>query len=220
MKKPLCTWRLTPISNNSDLWTLSNHRGEVWVRAHDALEARGLTAERFRVHVRTYDGRSGMESPWYMRELASCEVDPDPRFDSIEIPCVLHAAPNRRPAANAPFGEPQTEIRVLDPSADSAPVSPDVVAFDIRQAIVSFLVAKKTDMPGRWLDVYVAESADESASYIIIPARKLRGLIAEELSPLLGRTLNREEASWLVYEEEIHDLLRGGDAKLSMPKVV
>jgi hypothetical protein len=161
-----------------------------------------------------------MESPWYMRELASCEVDPDPRFDSIEIPCVLHSAPNRRPAANAPFGEPQTEIRVLDPLADSAPVSPDVVAFDIRQAIVSFLVAKKTDMPGRWLDVYVAESADDRASYIIIPARKLRGLIAEELSPLLGRTLNREEASWLVYEEEIHDLLRGGDAKLSMPKVV
>ncbi len=191
----------------------------MWVRAHDALEARSLTAERFRVCVRTDDGRSGMESPWYMRELARCEVDPDLRFDSIEMPCVLHPAPNRRPAANAPFGEPRTEIRVLAPSADSDPASPDVVALDIRQAIVALLLAKKTDMPGRWLDVYVAEGADDRASYIIIPARKLKGLIAEELSSLLGRTLNHEEASWVVYGEEIHYLLRGGDAKLSMSKV-
>ncbi len=217
MNKPLRTWRLTPLSKNSDLWILSNHRGEVWVRAYDALQARSLTAERFQVRVRnTDDGRSGMESPWYMRELAGCEVDPNPRFDSIEMPCVLHPAPNRRPAANAPFGEPQTEIRVLDPSADSDPASPDVVALDIRQAIVALLLAKKTDMPGRWLDVYVAEGTDDRASYIIVPARKLKGLIAEELSPLLGRTLNHEEASWVVYGEEIHYLLRGGDPKLSM----
>jgi hypothetical protein len=220
MNKSLRTWRLTPISNNSDLWVLSNHRGEVWVRAHDAREARSLTAERFRVRVRIDDGRSGMESPWYMRELSRCEVDPDPRFDSIEMPCVLYPAPNRRPVANAPFGEPRTEICVLDTSAGSDPTSPDVVALDIRRAIVALLLAKKIDVPGRWLDVYVAEEgADNRTSYNIIPTRKLKGLIAEELSPLLGRTLNREEASWVVYGEEVHYLLRGGDAKLSMSKV-
>ena len=148
MNKPLRTWRLTPISKNSDLWILSNHRGEVWVRAHDALEARSLTAERFRVRVRSDDGRSGMESPWYMRELARCEIDPDPRFDSIEMPSVLHPAPNRRPAANAPFGEPRTELRVRETAADSEPTSRDVVALDIRQAIVALLLAKNTDVPG------------------------------------------------------------------------
>jgi hypothetical protein len=53
MKKALVTWRLTPTGEASDLWALSTHRNEVWVRAHDALEARRLTTQRFRVRANT-----------------------------------------------------------------------------------------------------------------------------------------------------------------------
>jgi hypothetical protein len=67
-----------------------------------------------------------------------------------------------------------------------------VIASDIRQAIVALLLAKKAEVPGRWVDVYVAERPDDRAAYVIIPTRKLKGLIAEELSALLGRTLDDE----------------------------
>ena len=67
MDKTLRTWRLTP-SKDSDLWSQSTYRGEVWVRAHDAIEARKLCAQRFR--VRPDRRRARMESPWYVRQLS------------------------------------------------------------------------------------------------------------------------------------------------------
>ena len=93
MDKSLRTWRLTP-NKDSDLWNQSSYRGEVWVRAYDAIEARKLTAQRFRVRPRSSDRRRArMESPWYVRELTHCEVDQNPRFDSVEMPCVVCPVP-------------------------------------------------------------------------------------------------------------------------------
>src|SRR5690348_15329381 len=91
MEKRLRTWQLTP-SKDSELWSQSSYRGEVWVRAHDAIEARKLTAQRFR--VRPDRRRARMESPWYLRELTRCQVDENPRFDAIEIPCVVCPVPD------------------------------------------------------------------------------------------------------------------------------
>jgi hypothetical protein len=50
MDKSLRTWLLTP-AKDSELWSQSTYRGEVWVRAHDAVEARKLTAQE---HVRSF----------------------------------------------------------------------------------------------------------------------------------------------------------------------
>ena len=204
MEKALLTWRLTPIGKDSDLWNFSTHRGEVWVRAHDALEARALAASRFRVQGRSGHGRSGMESPWYVRELARCELDQDARFEATQMPGVVY------PAA---IGETQAETSVPNTSAR---VQPPLSASDVREAIVALLLARRIDVPGRWLDVYVAPGVDDGAAYVIIPTRKLKGVIAEELSRLIGRTLSVEEKSWLVMSEEIQRVLRSSEARLSV----
>jgi hypothetical protein len=93
MQKALLTWRLTPTGEASDLWALSTHRNEVWARASDALEARRLTAQGFRVRADASDGQTTEKSPWYARELARCEVDSDARFDSIEMAQVVYPTP-------------------------------------------------------------------------------------------------------------------------------
>jgi hypothetical protein len=208
MEKTLLTWRLTPIGKDSELWTFSSHSGEVWVRAYDALEARALAADRFRVRGRVKHGRSGMESPWYVRELARCERDQDARFEATQMPCVVYPA-----VADAAIGETQTQAPAPNTSARIQPASS---ASDVREAIVALLLAKRADVPGRWLDVYMAPGMDNGAAYVIIPARKLKGVIAEELSRLIGRTLSAEEKSWLLMSEEIQRILRGSEARLSV----
>ena len=101
MDKSLRTWRLTP-TKDSDLWSQSSYRGEVWVRAYESVEARKLAAERFRVRPRGNDRRGArMESPWYVRELTRCEADENPRFDSIEIPCVVSPAADGKTVSEA-----------------------------------------------------------------------------------------------------------------------
>jgi hypothetical protein len=207
MQKALLTWRLTPIGKDSDLWNFSSHSGEVWVRAHDALEARALAADRFRVRSRTKHGRSGLESPWYVRELARCERDQDGRFETTQTPCVVYPA-----LADAAIDQTQAETPALNTPAH---VQPAPSASDVREAIVALLLAKRMDVPGRWLDVYMAPGADDAAAYVIIPARKLKGAIAEELSGLIGRTLSVEEKSWLLGSEEIRRILRSSEARLS-----
>jgi hypothetical protein len=48
--KQLFTWKLSPTVAQSELWQFSTHRGEVWTRARDAVQARLLTSENFRLH--------------------------------------------------------------------------------------------------------------------------------------------------------------------------
>jgi hypothetical protein len=208
MEKALLTWRLTPIGKDSDLWNFSSHSGEVWVRAHDALEARALAADRFRVRTRARHGRSGLESPWYVRELARCERDQDDRFETTQTPCVVYP-----PLAEATSDETQTETAAPD---TPTPVQPESSASDVREAIVALLLAKRMEVPGRWLDVYTAPDAG-NAAYVIIPARKLKGAIAEELGRLIGRTLSVEEESWLLRSEDVQRILRSSKAGLSVP---
>lgn len=208
MEKALLTWRLTPLGKDSDLWKFSSHSGEVWVRAHDALEARALAADRFRVRGRTKHGRSGMESPWYMRELARCERDQDARFEATQTPGVVYPA-----MADAPIGETQAEPAVPNTSAHVQPASS---ASDVREAIVALLLATRVEVPGRWLDVYMAPGADNGVAYVIIPARRLKAAIAAELSGLIGRTLNVEEKSWLLMRDEIQCILRASEARLGV----
>jgi hypothetical protein len=221
MDKFLRTWRLTP-SKDSDLWSQSSYRGEVWVRAYESVEARKLVAQRFRVRPRINDRRGArMESPWYVRELTRCEADENPRFDSIEIPCVVSPAADGKTvpeAINAIAGrrviaQEQTDAADKGMLVHLEGASHDGVALDIRQAIVTLLIAREIDAPGRWLDVYAARAADNEPAYVIMPAPKLKRVIAEELAPLIARALDLE-TTWILYEEDIEKLLRSGDAKV------
>ena len=92
--------------------------------------------------------------------------------------------------------------------------SHDVLASDVRQRIVALLLAKEIDAPRRWLDVYAAKAADNAPIYVIIPAPKLKRVIAEELAPLIDRMLDDQETSWILYSEDVEKLLGSGDAKL------
>ena len=181
MDKSLRTWRLIP-SKDSDLWTQSTYRGEVWVRAHDAIEARKLTAHRFR--VRPDRRRARMESPWYVRELTRCEVDESPQFDCVQIPCVVSPTPDGTCLPQATRGtvekvapEVVRESGRKAELADSQPAPHEVVALDIRQAIVALLVAREIDLRGRWLDVYATRALDEEVVYVVIPAARLKPVI-------------------------------------------
>ena len=216
MKKALLTWRLSPTGEDSDLWALSTHRNEVWVRAHDALEARRLSAQRFRVRADPRDGQSTEKSPWYARKLVHCEVDSDARFDSIEIAQVVYPTP-RFLVAEARSDEPLAEISIESCSRKSG--SRDVAALDLREAIVALLLAKNIDKSGRWLDVYSTEDGDAAGAYVIVPARKLRALIAAELALLLEREFNDQQTSWILHREEIDVLVRLSGPRLVRPKV-
>ena len=211
MNKSLRTWRLTPIKD-SELWTHSSHRGEIWVRAHNAIEARTLTAQRFRVC--SAEGRGRMESPWYVRELTRCEVDQDCRFDAIEMPCVVYPVPLGQTVADDATSKPSTAKLNSKISARSERPSGDIVAFDVRQRIVGLLLARGIDAPGRWLDVYAAEAGDDRYTYVIIPARKLKRLIATELAALIDRALDDQETRWVLCGEDVEKLLGGRAARL------
>lgn len=218
MDKSLRTWRLTP-SKDSHLWSQSRYRGEVWVRAHDAIEARKLAAQRFRVRPDRRRGR--MESPWYLRELSRCELDESSRFDSIEMPCVVSPLPDGAKLSEVNNGSTQDGVIAAAPDASPQSLvahlqatSHEAVASDVRQAIVALLVAKDIDVPGRWLDVYAGRAADSNVVYVVIPARKLKDVIAESLAPLIDRALGDQDTGWILYSEDIQKLLGRGGAKL------
>src|SRR3954471_4546088 len=142
MDKSLRTWRLTP-SEDSALWSQSSYRGEVWVRAHDAVEARKVTAQRFR--VRPDRRRARMESPWHLRELSRCEADQSLQFDSVQLPCVVSPAPDGHclpDATAATMEKRRLAPKVVRDSGrradlpDSQTSPHELVALDVRQAIV------------------------------------------------------------------------------------
>ena len=116
MDKTLRTWRLSP-SKDSELWSQSSYRGEVWVRAHDAIEARKLCAQRFR--VRPDRRRARMESPWYVRELS----DEGVQFDCVQIPCVVSPAPDGKCLPEATRA-----------TAENGTIAPEVVRASGRKA--------------------------------------------------------------------------------------
>jgi len=125
--------------------------------------------------------------------------------------CVVYPA-----AADAAIGETRVQTSIPDTPAEAEPKASDLVAADVREAIVALLLEKRVDVPGRWLDVYIAPDTDNGAAYVIIPARKLRRVLSEELSRLIGRTLSVEEKSWFVLSEEIENILRSSEARLSL----
>src|SRR5262245_11252846 len=212
MDKSLRTWRLTP-SKDSDLWSQSSYRGEVWVRAHDAIEARKLAAQRFR--VRLDRRRARMESPWYVRELTRCDVEESSQFESIQMACVVSPAPDgkclagsARTTEDKPVVAPKVAAgRKVDlPDSQAAPH--ELVALDIRQAIVALLVAKEVDVPGRWLDVYATKAVDNELVYVVIPAPKLKAVISESLASLIDRKPDDQESKWLLSSADVEKLLR------------
>ena len=148
MQRGLFTWRLIPTEKDSDLWLLSTHSGEVWVRARDAVEARTLAAHRFRVPVRTNDGRSGMESPWYVRELVRCEMVRDPRFEFIEIAGVAYPQQDRFPTNESAICEPRMDAHATAASDYPKASIRDAFASEVREAIVALLLAKGVEVRG------------------------------------------------------------------------
>ena len=220
MDKTLRTWRLTP-SKDSDLWSQSTYRGEVWVRAHDAIEARKLCAQRFR--VRPDRRRARMESPWYVRQLSGCELDEGAQFDCVQIPCVVSPVPDGKclpEATRATAQNRKVAPEVVRESGrkrhvlDSQPAPHEVVALDIRQAIVALLVAREIDLRGRWLDVYATRAIDEDVVYVIIPAARLKPVISECLAPLIDRKLADQETKWILSSADAEKLLGSDNAKL------
>jgi hypothetical protein len=165
-----------------------------------------------------------MESPWYVRELTRCEVDQGPQFDFIEIPGVVCPVPDGMAVSNvgsnataettATNQESATAAAHPNKSAHLKRVSYDVVASDVRQAIVALLVAKEIDAPGRWLDLYTTTATGDKPVYVIIPAPKLRRAIAESVASLIDRKIDEQQTSWIVHNEDIHKLLGGGGEKL------
>jgi hypothetical protein len=155
-----------------------------------------------------------MESPWYVRELTRCQLGEDTRFDSISAPCVLYPLSHGGTVVDVAIGETGTNDPNSNTPARSERPSRDIIALDIRQRIVALLLAKGIDAPGRWLDVYAAEAVDDTRTYVIIPARKLKHLIAKEIAALIDRTLNDEETRWILYGEEVEKLLGSSAAKL------
>jgi len=166
-----------------------------------------------------------MDSPWYVRELTVCELDEDSRFDSVQIPCVVSPAPNEKCSSDsarttkekpvvAPEVARETGRKTDLPRLQAAPH--ELVALDIRQAIVALLVAQDIDVPGRWLDVYATRAADNDIFYVVSPAAKLKGVIAHNLAPVIERKLDEQETSWILHGEDIERLLGGSHAKLQV----
>jgi len=220
MDKPLRTWRLTP-NKDSALWSQSSYRGEVWVRAHDAVEARKLTAQRFR--VRPDRRRARMESPCYVRELSRCQADGSLQFDSVQIPCVVSPAPDGQCLPN--LARTQKDHRVIATEViadrehkadlpDSQTAPHDLVALDVRQAIVALLVAKEINVAGRWLDVYATRAVDNNAVYVVIAAAKLKTIISESLASLIERKLDDQEFKWTLSSAEVEKILGSDNRKI------
>ena len=94
--------------------------------------------------------RARMESPWYVRQLSGCELDEGAQFDCVQIPCVVSPAPDGKclpEATRATAQNRKVAPEVVRESGrkrhvlDSQPAPHEVVALDIRQAIVALLVA-------------------------------------------------------------------------------
>ena len=102
MQSVLLTWRLTPAGKESELWSSSTYQGEIWVRAHDAIEARNLAANRFSVDASAKSFHGQNVSPWCARELVHCEIVQNSRFDSVDIACVVHPAHHHAPVDDLP----------------------------------------------------------------------------------------------------------------------
>ena len=212
MKTTLQTWRLSPTGITTDLWSLSSYNGEVLVRAHNELEARSLVASRFRVRLRFGRAHSDMKSPWYVRELVRCEKVEGSEIDAAKLGSM--AFPPTTAAIEQEVRRPEepTESLVIETSQLDLPALGYVLASDVRQAIVGLLLAKQLNTTGRWLDVSVAATGDDGTVYVIIPAPKLRGVIAEELSAVLGRPFSAQENKWTVHSNEVVHLMRGRKA--------
>jgi hypothetical protein len=70
------------------------------------------------------------------------------------------------------------------------------------------------DVPGRWLNAYAATGTVDNAIYVIIPAPKLRRVIAESVASLIDRKIDEQQTSWILHSEDIQKLLAGGGEKL------
>jgi len=214
MKMTLQTWRLSPTGLTTDLWSLSSYNGEVLVRAHDELEARSLVAGRFRVRRRFSRAHSDMKSPWYIRELVRCEKVEGSELDAAKLGSMAFPPAKAVIAQEVRRSEEPTESLLIETSQWDLPALGYVLASDVRQAIVGLLLAKQLNTTGRWLDVSVAATGDDGTVYVIIPAQKLRGVIAEELSAVLGRPFSAQENNWTVHSSELIRLMRGHKAEL------
>jgi hypothetical protein len=97
---------------------------------------------------------------------------------------------------------------------DLQPAPHELIALDIRQAIVALLVAKEIDLRGRWLDVYATRAVDEDVVYVVIPAARLKSVISECLAPLIDRKLADQETKWILSSADVEKLLGSDYAKL------
>jgi hypothetical protein len=112
----------------------------------------------------------------------------------------------------APEVVPERERKADLPDLETAPY--ELIAIDIRQAIVALLVAKETDVPGRWLDVYATRAVDENVVYVVIPATRLKAAISECLGSLIDRKLDDQETKWILSRSDVEKLLGADGGKL------
>jgi hypothetical protein len=164
-----------------------------------------------------------MESPWYLRELSRCEARESLQFDSVELPCVVSPAPDGQglpDSTAATMEKRRVAPKVVRDSGrradlpDSKTSLHELVALDVRQAIVALLVSKQINVAGRWLDVYAARGVDGNVVYVVIPAAKLKAIISDRLTSLIERKLDDQETRWTLSPADVEKLLGSDNAKL------
>jgi hypothetical protein len=172
------------------------------------FEARTLAADQFRIREDSDNAGRRMESPWYIRNLVSCEKSHDERFAALTTPSVAYPHPENVAQNITRYAEEAIETLVVDtkPLVDPA-CGP--MCWDVRQAIVRLLLTTPLQMSGRWLDVSVASTGPDGVGYVIIPARKVKRILAHELTRLIGRSFDEQQDSWEINSDEVGRLMSG-----------
>ena len=189
------------------LWSLSSYHGTVLVRAYDELQARSLIADRLRVRVSAI-GNGSRASPWYLRELVSCEKVEEGRLNAARVGHMEFAPAKHAAQPGSPRPEKPAQRATTQESSDAQPDMRPILPSDVRQAIVALLVAQEVTIQGRWLDVSTAASETGDISYVILPTSNLKSAIAKQLTMILDRPFTDGANSWQISRDEARSLVQ------------
>jgi hypothetical protein len=207
MTRALFTWRLAPTGADTMLWSLSSYHGTVLVRAYDELQARSMIADRLRVPV-SANGDGSRASPWYLRELVSCEKVEEGRLNAARVGHMEFARAKHVAQPGSPRPEKPAQRTTTQGSSGAQPDMRPLLPSDVRQAIAGLLVAQEVTIQGRWLDVSTAAAETGDISYVILPTSNSKSVIAKRLTEILGRPFTDRANSWQISRDEASSLVR------------
>jgi len=125
MDATLKTWKLTPSTSASALWSLSTFTTVAYVRAQGPFEARLLAAERFRKFDALTSNGKEPRSPCLDPDLVYCIEVTDERLRVLQSPCVLTEAECYAilPGGLEPQPKPEPSLATL-PTPTLSPTPP------------------------------------------------------------------------------------------------